>query len=244
MGYKRRSRTNDKTRAIAIVRTSTDKQDIGVEAQKAEIAAWAAQNNVDVVAVFEDLGVSGGAPMVERPGLLYAISRLREDNAGLLLAARRDRFARNKHTISDIERAAASAGAKLISADGLSTVEDSEGEELQTGLADLLAAYELRKITQRNKARAAACRAAGRTHGGDIPYGMKRADSGHVGRSGKVMALVPDDKEQEVIGSMRGMRQRGMSYAAIAEMLMERGVPSRRGTSSWQAMTVKRILDR
>jgi hypothetical protein len=63
--------------AIASIRVSTEDQRLGPEARRAAIEAWAAREGVHVAAWHVDQGVSGAAPIEERPGLLGAISALR-----------------------------------------------------------------------------------------------------------------------------------------------------------------------
>ena len=171
---------------------STSKQDIGAAAQRAELERWAAQRSVDLIAIFEDIGVSGAAPLAGRPGLVAAIAAMGDFTAGKLVAVKRDRFARHRHTIADIEREVVRAGGVLVTTDGTTTGDDSESEEVQATIQDLVASLELRKIRARNRARAKRCIADGRTHGGDVPYGQRRRALGITGRSGVVVELEPD----------------------------------------------------
>ena len=48
-----------------------------------------------MISVHEDLGLSGGTPLEKRPGLLAAPDALRQQAAGILLVAKRDRLARD-----------------------------------------------------------------------------------------------------------------------------------------------------
>jgi hypothetical protein len=68
--------------------------------------------------VFTDPGVSGGAALDKRPGLLAALAALRTHNAGLLLVAKRDRLARDSLLAALVERLAERLGARVQSADG------------------------------------------------------------------------------------------------------------------------------
>lgn len=243
MAKRRQTRPGNPSKAIGIIRTSTSRQDVGAGAQRAELERWAAENGVELVAVFEDIGISGSAPLSKRPGLLQAIAALDEHGAGRLVAVKRDRFARNRHTISDVERAAQCAGARLVTSDGVCDGSDSETEEVQTQVQDLVAGLELRKIKARNKARARRCIAEGRIHGGEVPFGMRRAAQGVVGRGGQVVTLEENPEEQHTIALIRELRDAGRSFAAIATELTQRKIPSRSG-NAWKAMTVHRIASR
>jgi DNA invertase Pin-like site-specific DNA recombinase len=237
------SRTSAKDRAIGIVRCSTSKQDIGAAAQRAELQRWAADNGIELVAVFEDLGVSGAAPLAERPGLLDAIVAMQRHGARRLVAVKRDRFARHRHTMADIERAVAAAGGVLVTTDGTCLGDDTEAEELRVGFMDLLAALELRKIRARNKARCEACRAAGRTHGGRLPFGYRRRAGGRTGRSGAVVELEPDPTEQAVLRRIVDLADAGRSLRQVAGILANDGITARNGRP-WQPSVLARIVSR
>ena len=60
-------------KAIGYVRVSTEGQateGVSLEAQRAKIAAWCAVNDYELVAIFEDAGLSG-ARMDRREGLRW-----------------------------------------------------------------------------------------------------------------------------------------------------------------------------
>lgn len=240
---RRKKRQGDRKKAIGVVRVSTSKQDIGASAQRAELEKWANREGVELIAIFEDIGVSGAKPITERPGLLAALQSLTETSAGCLVAVKRDRFARNRLLMADIERKAIRSGAVVITTDGVSTGEDSEIEEVNTTIHDLMASMELRKIKARNTARAQTCIAQGRTHGGKLPYGYRRKSSGVTGRSGKIVELEPHPEERKVIARMVELRENGCSLRKIVKLLAEEGCAPRAGRT-WQAMVVKRVLDR
>ena len=238
-----RRRVGDGAKAIGVVRCSTSKQDIGAAAQRAELERWAAREGIDLVAIFEDIGVSGAAPLTDRAGLLAALVAMKEGRVGKLVAVKRDRFARHRHTMADIERAVTQAGGVLVTTDGVCRGEDSEAEELHASFQDILAQMELRKIRARNKARARACIEEGRTHGGNLPYGYRRCEEGERGRSGEVVNLEVDPQEQRVIAKIVRLREDGLSYRRIAEALEAKGYRTREA-KPWQAMALKRIVDR
>lgn len=226
-----------------MVRVSTSKQDIGATAQRVELEKWAGREGVELIAMFEDIGVSGARPISERPGLLAALRTLEETSAGCLVAVKRDRFARSRLLMADIERQAILSGAVLVTTDGVSTGEDSEIEEVNTTIHDLMASMELRKIKARNTARAQTCIAQGRTHGGQLPYGYQRKAVGTTGRSGVVVELEKNHQEQGVIARMIELRDDGCSLRIITKTLAEEGTKTRAG-KPWQPMVVKRLLDR
>ena len=86
MGRKR-SRTADASKVVGLVRVSKEEQSLSPEAQRDALARWCADAGAELVAVHEDIDVSGGAPLDKRPGLLAALTDLREFGAGVLLGS-------------------------------------------------------------------------------------------------------------------------------------------------------------
>src|SRR5437773_650500 len=191
----------DPTVAVAYLRVSTEDQNLGPEAQRATITAWAARQGVRVAAWFTDQGVSGGKPVEDRPALLAALEAVRTHGAGLLVAGKRDRIARDVFVAATVERLAQDAGARVVTADGVSADDTPEGMLMRT-LMDAFS-YERALIRSRTRAALAVKRARGERLGGDVPIGY-RAEGGR---------LVADVQEQAVLGRVRDMRGRGLSIA-------------------------------
>lgn len=66
------------------------------------------------------VGVSGAASVEERPGLVAALAALRVHGAGVLVAAKRDRIARDTVVAAMVERAASKATQGVIETAGRS----------------------------------------------------------------------------------------------------------------------------
>jgi DNA invertase Pin-like site-specific DNA recombinase len=215
---KRRVTGNPKV-AIAYIRVSTDEQALGPQAQRDAIARWATSHGVQVVATFEDQGVSGGAAIERRPGLLGALGALREHGAGLLVAAKRDRIARDTMIAALVEQAAARSGAGLVTSDGASDGVGPEGV-LMRGIFDVFSQYERGVIRARTTA-AMAVKKSRNELVGAVPYGQAlHADGVH---------LVKDPSEQEIIRQIREMRAAGLSFRAVVRESAARGLLSRVG---------------
>jgi len=80
-----------------------------------------------LVAVFEDHGISGGAPLERRPGLLSAMDARSEHGAPVLLTAKCDRLARDVVVAAMVERLAERQGARVLTADGTGNTEGPKG---------------------------------------------------------------------------------------------------------------------
>lgn len=235
----RRNTPANPTRAVALVRASTDRQEISPAAQVRAINAFAKANGITVVKVFEERGVSGGADLEDRPVLLEAVDAVRLLDAGVFLIAKRDRLARDVVAAGLITRLVEKNGGVVRTADGVGNGEDAESK-LLAGIVDLFAQYERAVIRLRTRSALALKRSRGEALGGALPpYGFQFAK---VRRSGKTMkTLVTDEAEQRTVARILGLRRRGRSLAAIAKSLNKAGVAPKAG-AKWFPMTVARVL--
>ena len=223
----------DACKAVAYLRVSTDDQHLGPDAQRAALTAWADRAGVEIVAWYEDRGVSGGASIDRRPGLMAAINGLTEHGAGLLAVAKRDRLARDTMIAAMIERETERAGARIVSADGVGEGNDPAAELLR-GMVDLFAQYERAMIRTRTVAALAQKQARGERTGG-IPVGCRVAADG--------VHLESDPAEREIVAAVVRARAAGLTIRAIAAELAAAGHRTRRG-GEIQSTQVARILRR
>jgi DNA invertase Pin-like site-specific DNA recombinase len=227
---KRAKKAGDPKVAVAYLRVSTQEQDLGPEAQRAAISAWAERQGVRVVSYFEDR-LSGGTKVEDRPAMLQAFGALRASGAGLLVAAKRDRIARDVVVAATVEQMAREAGAKVVTADGVA-VEDTPEGMLLRGLMDLFAQYERAVIRARTRAALAVIRSKGEQYTRRAPLGFRFED----GR------LVEDASERDMLARVRDMRSRGVSTARVANILNAEGRRCRGGR--WHVTTLARALRR
>jgi DNA invertase Pin-like site-specific DNA recombinase len=203
--------------AMAYIRVSTDEQAISVEAQSALITHWCKAHGVELVGVYEDVGLNGNTPIEKRPGLFKALSALSRGMA--LVVTRRDRLARDVIVAALAERFARKAGASIVAVDGHGNGNSPESQLMAT-IIDAFAAYERAVIVMRTKA-ALDHKRPKNERIGNLPYGKTLAPDG--------IHLVPYPPEQAVIAAARRLRQRGLSHKKIAKRLAARGFTSRAG---------------
>ncbi len=96
MARARTSKPGNPTTAVAYLRVSTDHQDLGPEAQRHAIEAWAAANGIEIISWHLDKGVSGGSEMEDRPELIAAIGDIKVHGAGVLLVAKHGPWVRGR----------------------------------------------------------------------------------------------------------------------------------------------------
>lgn len=212
-------RITDPKRAVAYLRVSTEDQNLGPEAQRAAIERWADANGVAVIAWHQDHGVSGGAPVDARPGLLAALADVGKLSAGLLIVAKRDRLARDVLIAAMIEQLLTRQGARVASAAGEGTESNDPSGQLMRTMVDAFSQYERALIRARTKAALGVKRARGEV-AGTVPYGFERTASGK---------LVQNEAEQRVLSVARELRTSGVSFRGVVAALERTGLTSRSG---------------
>ncbi len=213
----------------AYLRASTEEQHTSPRAQRDAIDAWAKKDGAIVVAVHEDLGVSGGAELDRRPGLLAALDSVRAHRAKILVVAKRDRLARDVMIAAMVERLVEREKAQIVSADGAGNGDGPEAL-LMRSIINAFSMYERALIRARTRAALAAKKRRGEVVG-TVAYGYRRTGA----------LVVADEREQEIVRVVGELRAAGLSLREIAAELTGRGFTTRRG-GRWFPETVRSIL--
>jgi len=229
---RKRAPASSPLRWIGYLRVSTEDQALGPAAQRAALERFAAASGAELLAVYEDLGVSGGATLEDRPGLLSALGALEEHSAGALVVAKRDRLARDPLIAAMIEASAKRAGAVVLSAAGEGNGDDPTAV-LMRRIVDAFAEYERLLIRSRTRAALAVKRSRGELTG-TAPLGTTRA------ADGVRLALAPE--EALAVARVSALRAEGVSIRGIAERLDTEGYAAR--GARWHPTTVARLLER
>jgi len=230
---RRRPKPKDPLIAVAMIRASRDEQHLGPEAQREAIARWTSSQRIQVVAWCEDLGVSGAAPIEERPGLLAALGALETHRAGLLVVSRRDRLARDLGVVVAVEKEVEKVGARIVAVD-CPMNGDEPAAHLMRSILDSFAVYERSLIRARIRA-ALAVKKVRRERVGAVPYGYRLAQDG--------VHLEEEAAEQVVVEEVVSLRAQGRSYPSICQTLEDRGIPPRSG-GRWYPIQMARIVGR
>lgn len=233
MKRKRTTLPTSPARVVGYVRVSTDDQALGPAAQREALARWCAAHGAELVAVLEDVGVSGAAPLDRRPGLLAALDALEPNGASVLLVAKRDRLARDPIVAAMIEASVAREGARVVSGAEAGTEGDDPTAILMRRMVDAFAEYERHMIRSRTRAALAVKRTRGERTG-EVPYGWRLSSDG--------VHLEEHPEEARAVALVRELRAAGVSIRAIAARLEEAQAPAR--GSRWHPTTVARLLER
>lgn len=134
-------------RGIAYTRTSTDRQDLGMEAQVTRLRAEAAHRGITLVGEFADQR-SGKDDPFRREGLRAALEALQRGEADVLMVAKLDRVSRDTYHLLGLLNLAQQQGWELVALDLGTSTKTPEGR-LQATIMAALAEYERIRIGQR-----------------------------------------------------------------------------------------------
>lgn len=225
---------------VALSRVSTAGQvrdGLGLDAQDARIADWAKREGHRIVEWCRDEGVSGTAPVGERPGLVRALQLLTNERAEGIVVASLDRLSRDLVVQEQLYAEVTGMGCVLRSTHAaedhaLAHDEDDPSRALVRRIFASIHAYERDMIRLRLKAGLVRKAQLGGYVGGRPPYGWAA-----VGRE-----LVPLPHEQEMRRRIKALRRAGSTYQAIADLLNSEGVVAKSGMVSWSAMSVRSVV--
>ena len=216
-------------RTVAYYRVSTDKQGrsgLGLEAQREAVRVFLA----GAAPVAEFVEVESGKRK-DRPELAKALEACRLYRATLVIA-KLDRLARNVAFVSALME----SGVEFVAADM------PHANRLTIHILAAVAEDEAKRISERTKAALAAAKARGQRLGGFRGYVPSEAD-----RKAAVGARAAAAREDaaRVLPTIREIQAAGVtSLSGIARELTKAGVGTPRGDGPWQAVQVRRVLQR
>lgn len=218
-------------KAIGYIRVSTQGQaddGVSLSAQRAKITAWCEANDYELVAVFEDAGISGSS-MKGRTGLHDALQATGRDMA--LVAYSISRLARSTRDMIDIADRLKKRGADLVSLTERIDTTSAAGHMVFQMLA-VLAEFERRQTAERTRMALAHKKSKGEIYG-PVPFGFCEVE-----RRLEVVAA-----EAQIVAKVLRMRTAGKSYRAIADYLNAHGIAGKQG-GRWYASTVRYMVSR
>ncbi len=219
--------------ATAYIRVSTEGQateGVSLEAQQAKIQAWCLANDVILGNVFIDAGISGKRAD-NRPQLQLALDDVCQ-NRGVLIVYSLSRLARStKDTIAISERLDR-AGADLVSLSEKLDTTSAAGKMVFRMMA-VLAEFERDQVSERTSSAMAHLKSKGQRVG-TVPFGFRLLDDAKT--------LVKDEKEQGIIELLELLRDSGLSYGKIADILNRKSVPTKKQGAAWAGTTIRNVL--
>ena len=218
-------------KAIGYIRVSTQGQadeGVSLDAQRAKIEAYCALNDMELVAVFEDAGISG-ASMNGRTGLHAAMKATGKGMA--LISYSISRIARSTSDMLEIAKRLDKIGADLVSITERIETTTAAGRMIFKMLA-VLSDFERDQIGERTKMALAHKKAKGEVYA-PVPFGFDAIE----GR------LVEVKRESRIVAEIMRQRAAGVSMNEIASNLNAQGIQGKRG-GKWFASTVRYVIQR
>jgi DNA invertase Pin-like site-specific DNA recombinase len=224
-------------RVIGYLRVSTEEQrhGAGLEVQEQAIRAYCRENQLRLVDVLADEGVSGSNGLDSRLGLAEVLARMERGEASAVIVYRLDRLARDlllqETTVARLRQ----QGLSVLSVTEADIDSDDPTRVLVRQVLGAISQYERALIRGRMAAGKAAKKAKGGYAGGAPRYGTRAAGG----------ELVEDPEERQVVEMVERLRSgpEPASYRAICAALTEAGMKTKKG-GPWQPAVVRRIAER
>ena len=232
--------------AIGYVRVSTAEQakkGISIKNQKMRIRRYAEDNDLTIIKICEDCGISG-SKIENRPGMMQLIDLVEGKKAEAVVSYKLDRLFRNT---SDAINTLNLLKEKKVAFHSITEKIDTTTPlgKFFVGITALYAEMERDVLSERIRDNLRMKKLRGDKTGGHVPYGYDSSVKEYVKRDGKqvpIYALKENKQEQRRIRKMKKLRNKFLSYGAISEELNRLRYKTKNG-KKWTAMTVKRTID-
>lgn len=224
------------TQAIGYTRASTADQEITIEAQRQDIEQYCNDNDIDLIAVYDDRGVSGKVSPLNRTGFQKALENVEKiDGEKILICSKRDRMSRNgDFNLAEYFIRKAGGTIKALDTD---ESQDDFTRMVMDAIMDLAAKIEHHNITQRNRRMHRHLKERGKVGGGQAPFGYRFVKDGNLGTD-----LAKNEVEYPTVLMMQAWREAGLSLQKIANHLNGDNLLNR--GNAWSKQSVKNVLDR
>lgn len=227
-------------RVVGYARRSREKDNgtLGLDDQEDRIRAWAQYKGQVLSDLLREDDISAMMPPDERPLLGPVLATF--GRGDVLVVAKFDRLSRSLSDFAGLTDRAKREGWSLVCLDPELDLTTASGRAM-AGMLAVFAQYEREQLIERLQgAKRAKSRAGGYVGGARLHrrYGYRLVDGPEGGKE-----YVPVPAEQEVVASMRRMREDGMILSAICQKLERDGIEGPTG-NGWAAATVYRILKR
>ena len=224
-------------KVVAYIRVSTQKQadhGVSLEAQEAKLKQYADLYELEIVETYVDAGES--AKTLERAGLQQALCDLDTGVAEGMVIIKLDRLTRSVVDLGWLleHYFAKDNGPALMCVNERFDTRTPAGR-LILNIMMSVAQWEREETGERTKVAMAHKASTGFYTGGRARYGWAPCQNG---------ALMPVEREQNIIRRVRGMVDDLFGYNQIARLFNEEGVPTRRENGQWYASSIKNIADR
>jgi site-specific DNA recombinase len=221
-------------KAVGLIRVSTTGQaedGCSLALQREKIQAYASLNDLELVDIIVEAGISGRAK--KREGLDQVMEMVESGTVQHFIVYKLDRMSRSLSQAIELSDLLHKKGVTLHSVTEKIDTSSPQGK-LFFNLMNALASFECDIISFRTKDALQGKKGRGERVG-QVPYGHALSDDG--------VHLIEDKAEQEIIRKMRWYQARSYSANKIARCLNEAEIPTKHN-GKWQAKQVLAILGR
>ena len=222
-------------KAVAYLRVSTDNQigedRFGLEVQLQDIQKYADINNIELIAVYKELGVSGSKLI--RPALSKLYEHAETGEFQFVIIAKLDRIARELSVQLWIEKELLRSNIEIISVAEPMRCDDPMGK-LFRQIMGSFAEFERNRITERLTSGRIAKAKTGKYAGGRPCFGYVSDKENKALKINKIKV--------NVVRRVFELHEQGVSFGKIAIQLNEEGHTTAQN-KLFQPMQVKRIVD-
>jgi DNA invertase Pin-like site-specific DNA recombinase len=229
-----------KEKAICYVRVSTLEQanfGVSLDAQEEKIKAYCLINDLEIIEIIREEGVSGGKEFSTRPGGARLLEVIKKKQAKNIVTLKLDRLFRDAADALNQTKNWDKLGIALhvIDMGGTSINTSTATGRLFLTMSVAFAEMELNLIRERT-ALGMQYKKSKREVYSPTPFGFQEKET----KEGKV--LVEDKKEQNTLALIKKWRSDGLSLRDIVKQLTTRGIPTKQGRK-WYPSTIKYLLE-
>lgn len=220
-------------KTVIYIRVSTSQQaaeGISLEAQKQRLLKYCEFNELDVISVISDEGLSGSNS--NRQGYKDLMELVRTKQVEAVAVYSLSRFARNTIEVLKSIEVMNKNNIQFHSLTEKIDTTSPTGRFFLTTLA-ALGQLEREQISERTKD-ALAHKKSKSERVGQIPFGYKLDEDG--------IHLIENEREQKIISLVLSLRKLGLTYKNIAAELEKRGLKSKANKVKWGATQIRNII--
>lgn len=223
-------------------------ESVSIETQTIGIDEWARANGHVVVKATEDLDVSGGVPIRERPDIGPWLTPEHLNDWDALVLYKIDRGFRNHYDFVTFVHDFCEPHGKVIISVGEGIDTSTSMGKFMLGMLVQFAEWELTRMKERRRDAAKQLRYSARWNGGTASYGYRPVCLCHhetkcpsAPRTAG-WELEPNPKTVPILRKMVDMALAGPSAGAIVRWLTDEGIPTSQYGTKWTTQSVLTVL--
>jgi DNA invertase Pin-like site-specific DNA recombinase len=235
------------SKIIGYVRTSTDDQLIGIDAQRVTLDAISKARRCEVARIYEEHESGGDNDRLELDKALRHARRLK----AYLVVAKLDRLARDQQFLMKL----VDSGVDIMFGDLPDVDPNTDEGRMFIQMFGSYAEFERRRIGTRTREALRIVKGRGTLLGAANPKCRNLTAEGRargIARSARNRTARAIEDQSDIASVASEMRSKGDSLRTIAAHLNAEGYPTREGSQrdeasgkgGWSAVQVKRVLDR